>query len=135
MSIFEQATRQKLRFPSDRGPLCAEDLYDMALTSRNGFDLDSVAKAINRDLKAEDEESFVEEKANSRRAALALQLDIVKHVIATKKQENQDRLARAGRAAERARLIEILEKKQDEARLGMSEEEIRARIAELETAA
>lgn len=135
MTIFEQAARRKLRFPSDRGSLTVEDLFDMPLTSRDGFDLDTVARAVNRDLKAEDEESFVDTKPNARRAELALQLEIVKHVIATKKQEAQDRLARAGRVAEKARLLEILEKKNDEALMGMTKEQVEARIAELDAAA
>lgn len=132
MDIFEQATRLQLRYPSNKGQLTTEDLWELPLTSKGGTDLDTTAKLVNSRLKASQEESFVSVKANPERSGLELQLDIVKHVIAVKLRENEERLARAGRKAEKERLLTILETKQVEKMQGMTEEQIQARIAELE---
>lgn len=131
-NIFEQATRAQVRFPSGKGLLTVEDLWELPLTSKNGTDLDNTAKLVNSRLKASQEESFVKPKSNPERASLELQLEIVKHIIAVRLREDQERLARAGRRAEKDRLVAILETKQIEKMQGMTEEQIQARIAELE---
>jgi hypothetical protein len=51
MNIFEQATRRAIRFESAKGDLSVEQLWDLPLQSRNQFDLDTVAKTVNRQLK------------------------------------------------------------------------------------
>lgn len=132
-NLFEAATRRKLRFESTRGNLSVEDLWDLPLTSRDGCDLDSAAKSVNRALKAAGEESFVNTRANPQQRILELKLDIVKHIIAVKIAEDQEKEAAAGRRAERERLVAILESKQEEKMQGMTERQIRARIAELDT--
>jgi len=132
--LFERATRLKLRFPTLRGVVSVEDLWEMPLTSKTGFDLDSTAKAVNAQLKSAQEDSFVVTRANPQRTGLELQMEIIKHVIAVLLRESEEKLARAGRKAEKERLLSILESKQVEKMQGMSEEELKARIAELERA-
>ena len=44
------ALEQKWRFPSKRGPLTIEDLFDLPLTKNNGLNLDTVAIEINNQL-------------------------------------------------------------------------------------
>lgn len=131
MNIFEQATRQKIRFPSAKGELTTEQLWELPLTSKTGFDLDTVAREVNRDLKETAEESFVSTRANPARAQLELKLELVKHVIAVKITEAESREQAAARAQERQRLQEILNKKQDAALEGLSVEEIQKRLIEL----
>jgi hypothetical protein len=133
-NIFEQATRMKLRYPSNRGLITTEDLWELPLNAKNGFALDDVAKAINKELKAAQEESFTNTVPNPARTMLELQLEIVKHVIAVVIAENNARLALAGKKAEKDRLLEILASKQQEKLMGMTEEQIQARIKELEVA-
>lgn len=132
MSIFEQASRAKVRFNSVKGRITVEDLWDLPLTSKAGFDLDNVAKAVNADLKSATEESFVATNANPAKALLELQMSVVKHVIAVRMKENEDRRTAEARLDERRRLLQILETKQDEKLRGQSAEEIMARIAELD---
>ncbi len=132
MDIFEKASRIKLRFTTNRGELTVEDLWGMHLTSKSGFDLDTIAKDVNRELKALGEESFVETKVNPAKEATELRLDILKYVIAAKQRENQEAQARAGRKAERERLMAALENKQQQELSGMTAEQIQARIAELD---
>lgn len=131
MNIFEQATRQKIRFPSAKGEFTTEQLWELPLTSKTGFDLDTVAREVNRDLKETAEESFVSTRANPARAQLELKLELVKHVIAVKITEADAREKAASRAQERQRLQEILARKQDAELEGLSVEDIQKRLAEL----
>jgi len=135
MNIFEQATRQKLRFESIRGALSTDDLWDLPLTSKNGFDLDSVARATNAQLKAAGEESFVASVPNPAKARLELQMEVIKHIIAVRMQENENAKNLAARRAEREKLLRVLEEKNDERMKGMSVEEILSRVAELDKVA
>ena len=74
-NLFLQATREKFRFESPKGDLSVEQLWDLPLTSRTGFDLDTVAKTVNADLKASNEESFV--NVNNNPAVSRLQAKLV----------------------------------------------------------
>ena len=132
MNIFEQATRQALRFSSNRGELSTEQLWDLPLTSRQGFDLDSVAKEVNQRLKSVTEESFVVKTTNPEKDSLELKLEVLKHIIAAKQSEADARRNAAERAAERQKLYDILAEKQDSALKDLSVEDIQKRLAELQ---
>lgn len=132
MNIFEQASRQKLRLPSVKGLLTAENLWDLPLQSKSGFDLDTVAKTVNSELKAQAEESFVSTNVNPQKAVLELALEVVKHVIAVRMDENEKARQRAKLLEERQKLIGLLANKQDEALKGLSEEQLKAKLAEIE---
>ena len=128
MSMFEQATREKFRFPSIKGDLTTEQLWDLPLTAKNDFSLDGVAKAVNHELKGADEESFVETKSNPRKKELEAMLEILKHIIAVRQAENAAARTSQERRAERARLEAILATKQAAALEGLSEADIQARL-------
>lgn len=131
MSIFEQASRQKLRFPSLKGELTVEQLWDLPLQSKSGFDLDTIAKSVSRDLKAVTEESFVIETSPAN-TTLVLKLDLMKHIIAVRLAENAAAVNRAARAAERQKLLGVLADKQDESLKALTPEQIQQRLAELD---
>lgn len=131
MNTFEMASRAKLRFPTSRGDVASESLWDMPLTSKAGFDLDTVAKTVNAELKQQAEESFVQTSTNPRKAQLELQLEIVKYVIAEKQAENAARLTAAANREKREKLLDILAKKQDQALENLPLEELQAQIAAL----
>lgn len=130
--IFEYATRNKLRFASSRGELSAEQLWDVPLRSRDGFDLNAIAKTASRALKDVTEESFVESSKTATHARLEFALEAVKYVIETKLEEEKAAVARAERQKEKARLLEILAEKQDGKLSALSERELQKRIAELD---
>jgi len=133
MSLFEQATRGKLRFSTDRGVLTVEQLWDMPLQSKTNFDLDTIAKGVNRELKAVGEESFVATSTNPAAGVLTLKLDVLKHIIGVKMNENKIAAERSARTEERQKLLGILDKKQDAALEELTPEQIRERLAKLET--
>lgn len=132
ISIFELASRQKTRFMTNRGEIVAEQLWDMPLTSKTGFDLDTIGQRVIGELDNLKTRSLVNTKPNPRVAELDLQLEIIKYVIGFKVTENQVRLDKAKKTEERNKLIELLGKKQEAALGELSEEEIKKRLAALD---
>ena len=124
MNIFEQATRRAIRFESAKGDLSVEQLWDLPLQSRNQFDLDTVAKTVNRQLNAVTEESFVSVRENPAKETLSLKLELVKHIISVKLQEAEEARNRANKASEKEKLLRLLDEKQNEALRALTPEEI-----------
>ena len=132
MNIFEQATRRAIRFESAKGDLSVEQLWDLPLQSRNQFDLDTVAKTVNRQLNAVTEESFFSVRENPAKETLSLKLEIVKHIISVKLQEAEEARNRANKASEKEKLLRLLDEKQNEALRALTPEEIQERLKALE---
>jgi hypothetical protein len=114
-NIFELATRQALRYPSARGELTTEQLWDLPLTHRTGFDLDHVARDIARFLREEGEESFVETKVKPAITKANLALEVVKHIIGVKQAEATAAQAKVEKAELRERLQKAIANKQNQA--------------------
>jgi hypothetical protein len=133
VDIYKFAAQNALRFPSKRGELTAEQLFDLPLKAATGFDLDTVARGINTALKAVSEESFVEDtSADPKRQALAVALDVVKDVIATKQAENRAQAERVRKHAERKKILDAMAAKKDEALTKASLEDLEKKLAELD---
>lgn len=134
-NIFEVASRKQFRFPSAIGALTTEQLWDLPLTSTRAASLDNVAKAVNADLKSVSDESFVATRPNPRKGELEIMLEVVKHIIAVKIADRDKAEAAANRAEQRRKLAEALVQKRDAALANLSEEEILAKLNELDDAA
>jgi hypothetical protein len=124
--MFEQAARLKLRFPSEKGSLNVEQLWDLPLTTTrkdSRLDLDSIAKDLYRIVKLTEEESFVVKVASASKVD-KLRLDIVKFIINYKLAE---RLANKGKAEAKLfkdKVARVIAKKDDEDLDGMSREDL-----------
>lgn len=131
--IYKFAAQNGLRFASKKGELTVEQLFDLPLKSQTGFDLDTVAKGINAQLKGVTEESFVENAtADPRKQALSIALDIIKDVIATKQAENRAALDRANRQAEKNKLRDLIASKKNEKLNQESIEELQKKLEALD---
>lgn len=130
-NIFEVASREKLRFDTSKGFLTVENLWDLPLTSAVKVSLDAVARQVNAELKAVTEESFVVTTSNPAKASLETKLEIVKYIIQVRLAENEARLASVKKAAEKEKLLSILDQKQDAELQDLSKEELLARIGNL----
>lgn len=132
--IYKFAAQNKLRFPSARGDLTVEQLFQLPLKSVSNLpDLDTIAKGINAQLKGASEESFVEDtSADPRKTALQAALDIVKDVIATKQAENRAARTKLERAAERKKILDVIAAKKDEKLTAASLEELEKKLAALD---
>lgn len=128
MSLFEKAARRKLRFESVRGLLTVENLWDLPLTARNELSLDGVGRIVQRALKSDSEESLVAPSKTPGHSDNVLRLDILKHIIKVRQEENAAQLAVNMENARREKLKEILARKQDDALEQMSEEDIKKEL-------
>ena len=128
VNIFETASSKKLRFATTRGLLSVEDLWDLSLES-----LDTLARAINKELKSTQEESFIPATTTRKRGAseMELKLEILKSIIGTRVEERDAAKSRADKRAAISRLKELAAKKADEALASKSLEEIQSELAAL----
>lgn len=131
-NIFEYAARNKLRFASPRGELTVEQLWDIPLRARDDFNLNTIAKTVNKALKDISEESFVETKKTAEHTRREVALEIVKYVIDVKFTEEKTAETHAARKQEKEKLLEILAEKQAGKLSELSEKELQKRIAALE---
>ncbi len=134
MNLFEKATRKAFRFPTIKGEITVEQLWQLPLLTRgiNTVDLDTVARTINNELKALGEESFVDKGDNPKRCELTDKLDVIKHIIETKQSEADAATKRVARQQERQKLQELLAKKNDQELEGLSKEDLEKKLAALD---
>lgn len=131
-NLFEVASRKAYRYQSIRGDLTTEQLWELPLTSRGGFDLDSVAKAVNAELKSVTEESFVATRVNPRKGDLETKLDVLKHIIAVKIAEAEAVTARVAKQEKRAKILDALAAKENEELTQASKDDLLKQLAELD---
>ena len=111
--MFETATRKKFRF-NYKGSCSVEDLWDLSTK-----ELDSIFKELNSNLKQQKEESLLDAKTTSNKI-LDLKIAIVKHIVEVKLTEQEARKNSAFKAAQKQKLMGIIETKQDAALQEMS---------------
>ena len=122
-TLFEAASRQKLRFDSKVGQLSVEDLWDLPLTSATKANLDQIAVDLNRQLKGT-EESFV--STGKKNTVLELKFEIVKHIIGVRVAENQAKVDLRERAARKEQIETLIEEKKSEGLKALSLDELEA---------
>lgn len=123
-NLFEIATRKKYRYPY-RGTISTEDLWDLTRGQ-----LDVVYKALRRaakDQEADDSLLTVAETDSD----TANQIMIVKHIFSVKVAEAEACKTAKENAEKKRRLLEALERKQDESLNAMSEEDLKKMLDEM----
>ncbi len=131
MNIFEQATRQKLRFNTQKGLLSVEDLWDLPLSSHTGrANLDDIARNLDTELKASASASFVSPDT-TKNDRVQLMFDLVIHVINTKIAEQKASQEAAVIREKKQKIMAIIEQKQDEALSAASLDDLHAMLASL----
>lgn len=123
--LFEMATRSKLRFPSTKGELSVEDLWDLS-----DKDLDMVYKNLKDQEVKSSEESLLDDANVDPKLTAAI--GIVRYIFTTKRNEKLAEKERINKKLIQKKYIDALSKKQDEAIEKMSEAELRAMIDSLE---
>ena len=120
-NIFEEATKEKYRFPF-KGMISVEDLWDLKLQ-----DLDSVFKVLNKQKKQNDEESLLQVKT-AEDQELDNKIQIVKYIVKFKQEEIEERLQAKDKKEYNQKLLELIERKQNEELAGKSIEELQAML-------
>lgn len=123
MNIFEIATREKYRFPY-KGNISVEDLWDLSLPQ-----LDSVYKALNKELKAQDTDTLMRETPVDNK--LSIMIEVVKRIFEAKQAEIEAKKLEAKNRAEREKILEALGRRRDEVLNSMTEEELLKKLEEL----
>ncbi len=132
MSLFEKASRLKLRFDSPKGQLTVEDLWNLPLSSKSGAaNLDDIARGLHRLLKDDANVSFVDTAKPVDDSANQLKFDLVKHVIDTRLIEQKAEADARSKAAQKLRILEIMENKKNTKLENSSMEELQAMLASL----
>jgi len=130
-NLFEIATRKKFRFTSSRGELTTEQLWELPTTSKVGFDLDTIARAVNKELKAQEEESFVKTSHNTLAPVLSLKLEVLKHIIHVKLAEAAAAAERVSKQQTKEKIISALAAAEEKELSSKSKEELLAELRSL----
>ena len=125
MNLFEQATREKLRF-SYRGSVSVEDLWDLPVE-----ELDKIYKSLNSELKKVEEDSLLGTKS-AKDKSLELKVNIIKYIVETKLEEKEKRAKKAELARRKQKILEIMESKKEEQLKDKSLDELEEMIESLE---
>ena len=115
--MFAKAIRMKLRFPH-KGVCTTEDLWDLTPKA-----LDEIYRKLRKEQKELEEDSLLIGPGIGT-TKLNLQVDIIKHVVATKLNEAEERIKAAEKKEQKGRIMEIIAHKQDEALAGKSVDEL-----------
>ncbi len=124
MTLFEKATRKKIRFNTDVGNISTEDLWDLALTT-----LDATAQRLHAKVSGEATVSFIDAPNTSEAYREdKLRFEIIKRVIEVRlgDRERADKVAAA--KAQKQRILEIINKKNDKNLKNKSVEELEAML-------
>ena len=116
--MFENALKNGFRYPSNKGLITTEDLFCLSLN-----DLNEIAKKINKLIKDSEEESFIS-GPNFNNNNDSKRLDIIKHIINLKINEQNAKMIEKSNAEKRQRILEIINKKDEESLKNMSKEEL-----------
>lgn len=130
MSIFEIASRKKLRVQTERGELTVEQLWDLPLKANGKLSLDGIATNLYSKLestKVSFVDNVVEDSDNQ------ILFDIVLHIIKVRKDEILENQERAKNASTLRLLKEILAKQELNQLESLTSEELKAKISELES--
>lgn len=129
--MYKIAAQNKIRFTSNRGLLTVEQLFDLPLSSKSNFDLDTIAKTINKQLKEMGEESFVG-VSNPAKKEMETALEIVKDVIKSKQEENAAQLNKLKKREQQKKILDAIAAKKDQQLSQTSLDELEKQLAELD---
>jgi len=126
--MFEKATRLKLRFPSQKGFLTVEDLWDLPLTGK--VSLDNIAKQLNKEIKESSEESFVIKKTEKNNI-LELKFELVKYIIKVKLSEIETAEKAKVLKEKKQKIMELIQEKENESLKSKSLEDLQKMLDDL----
>ena len=126
MEIYKKASLLKLRFPTAKGFISVEDLWDLSLTS-----LDSMYKTLNKMLKTVGEESLLSVKSSTDEE-LSLRVEIIKDVVTTKQEEAKKRVSALLKKQQREKIQNIIAEKKDASLSSKSLAELEAMLKDSE---
>jgi hypothetical protein len=122
--MFEKAVRLKLRF-DHKGVCSVEDLWDLSVQ-----ELDNIFKGLNVKAKTMQEESLLQGQTKEDEL-LQLKIDVVKHVVTVKLQEQEVRKTEQDKRFKKQKLLALLEEKQDAQLRDLTPDQLQEMISNL----
>ena len=116
--LFKNATRGKYRF-SFKGSITVEDLWD--LFPQN---LDTIYKALIKELKQEQEESLLSEKTKAD-TVLDEKISIIRYIVSVKLKEAEDKKNEKALKDQKQKILSIIADKEDSELKGKSIDELK----------
>ena len=130
--MFEKASRLKLRFDTNKGMLSVEDLWDLPLLSAtNKVNLDDIARSLHRQLKNDDDVSFVNLDRKSDKI-VQLKFDVVKYIIEVRLAEHDAAKITRENREKKDRLLQLIAERQDDDLKNMPLDDLKKMVAELQ---
>lgn len=124
-NMFENATRNKIRFDSGKGLIGVEDLWDLPVKK-----LDLIYQELDEKLERTNRRSLLEVKS-AEDEAFETQMEIVKHIVRVKQAEAKAKLDEKEKSEKKQRIMEILKNKQDESLQNLSEDKLKEMLEKL----
>lgn len=115
---FINASRRKYRF-NYKGQITTEDLWDLPVSA-----LDSIYKSLRAEAKASDEEESLLAANTKTDTELDEKIDIIRYIVSCKMKEADERKAAAEQAQKRQKILDLIDRKQNEALENLSIEEL-----------
>lgn len=129
--LFLRASRMQLRFDTNNGKCTTEDLWDLPMTSKRGTSLNGLYQALSAERGAHSVASLVS-VPTPETDTLDIKIEVIKTIFDIRKAENAAAKTSQANKAEAKRLRQVLAGKRNAAAENLSEEELKAKIAQLE---
>lgn len=123
-NIFEIASRKKYRFPY-KGWITTEDLWDLNIEA-----LDTIFKALNKDVKTNQEDSLMN-KPDIADVDLMNKIGIVKYIFNTKEIEQAAAAKAVENAHKKQQILAILAQRENDSLNNMSDEDLQKLLNDL----
>lgn len=137
-NLFVVASREKYLFPTVRGNVTLNDLWDIPLNSKSGFSLNAIANSIHSEILKENSGGnidFVNDKkatsSKNKIETLENKLELVKFVIGTLKTEAENSAKASEVSAQKQKIMEAIANKQNEAFNNLSKEDLEKMLSEI----
>lgn len=127
---FIIALRKQLRFDTVAGKVTTEDLWLLPLTSKTRANLNDIAVGLDDLIQKQPRKSFVEETPKDNDDT-QLKFDIVLYVIETKRAEAKIVSEAADRKAKREKLLELIDRKENQELENKGLDELRKMASEM----
>ena len=88
LNLFEWATKNKVRFDTDRGKVTVEELWTLPLESASSVSLQSIAQGLYRKINEMEELNFVKKSTRSD-TEVKRKFELVKYIIDARVEEKE----------------------------------------------
>lgn len=127
MNIFQTASRLKLRFPTNKGAVSSEALWDMPIESKSNTSLDSLYTALDSEFK-ESQSTGLVSKPSRGNDELRLKLDIIRTIYDIRVEERKLISESKAKAEKRQQIIDALANAEVKTLEGKTPDQLRAML-------